>query len=451
MNIKRLRTLLTKGSLPGLLLVLCYVTVRSYWKRQRSLCVVLLCISILAISLFISRLLHQSHDKSKKSSHIISTKARSTAPAKYSPELEKALLNAEKQLAENPDAPPIVGQRYAVHYELDEIKDKFSDIISKYGDIDRAYIGLGQCELQLGEYELSAAAWKRAESLSSHNSTAYQGLNEVLHLIKVKDALTRQLPRGQVVTNLRLFQPSSAKRYWAVIHGVIDHSYEEWNHVNDMRLTLFSDLPECRQVGESFALKDSRFGDLPFHDIDIYSLDITADGVPDVVIQEVSPGGDWTPSQMEGFAWRNGHLEKILQVLSSEMLSLEDINHDGTYQVRNNYEIGESMCHAEQPRWSDVYAYKNGQFVLANKNYPKAFDRWPGELRETLKKYPDDQNIKSILCLAYSLLGRKQDAAPLRKEAAAYFQHKLISTEDANIGVSAYKRCLKSYLSDIQR
>jgi hypothetical protein len=306
--------------------------------------------------------------------------------------------------------------------------------------------------MQLGHYEESAYSWKRALEFSPDNRRASEGWQYVRTLLEVKQTLKKRLPADRIITRIRAFHPHSGQTFWAVLHGQNERRLEPLCCPPNMHLTLFTDLPDCRQIGASFPLKDPRMDDGPFDSVTCHAIDMTKDGIPELVVHELSPGGSWSPSQMEVFAWRGGRLMKILQAQSSEPLCLEDINQNGTYQVRNCYEIGNFMCHAEQPRWSDVYAYQNGAFVLANRRFPKAFTQWPESLRKTLQKYPDDDGIQAYLCLTYALLGREQKAKPLRQQAVATFREHLKSAdENERLGTQAYKNCVQNYLIDLQR
>ena len=86
-------------------------------------------------------------------------------------------------------------------------------------------------------------------------------------------------------------------------------------------------------------------------------------------------------------------MHEILSADSSSPLWIEPLKNGKGYQVLNEYEIGHSMSHAEQPRWNDIYEWDGKKYSIANKKYPEHFAELKKELIFTLKNHPEDYEI----------------------------------------------------------
>src|SRR5262249_43284215 len=146
-----------------------------------------------------------------------------------------------------------------------------------------------------------------------------------------------------------------------------------------------------------------------FDEIQLLAFDLTGDGIPEIIVHNIHYGASWTPSHMAVFAWRQEKLANILQLDSGVPLDIENLKKNGRYQIINTYEIG-NMYHAAQPRWSDIYAYKNGRFVQSNRDYPEEFRHWKTDLKKTLEDFPKDKAVWEHLGQAYEILGESDNA-----------------------------------------
>ncbi len=378
----------------------------------------------------------------------------STAPpALAAPDTAAAAFrHADNLLAQNPDAPPLPGRPSGEFYDLCDARDAYLALAARGSDPARAYRGAAEAERRLGHYDQAAALLRRAMKAAPADHRAEQDLARLQPLLDARAAIRKVLPATRTITRLRLY-PVGGTRYWAVLHGRAGEKLEGLTQPSGMRLSLFTAPPSIRQVGPDIPLVDARREGVAqdYRGVECCAIDMTGDGVPELAVHELSYGGSWKPSQMEVYAWRNGRLARILQVQSSLPVCLEDIDHNGTYQVRNRYEIGGDMCHAEQPRWSDVYAYRNGRFVIANRSYPRAFAEWPDELRKKLRKYPGDPEIRAYLCLAYELTGQNKRATPLRKRAAAWFRSELATDSEQNrLAPGVFKATMREHLAVVR-
>jgi len=103
-------------------------------------------------------------------------------------------------------------------------------------------------------------------------------------------------------------------------------------------------------------------------------------------------------------------VERVFEVTSHEPIWIRDINHDGRFEIGNNYAIGVDMCHAAQPRWTDIYGYENERFRNVNYRFRRRFRSWPHKLRTSLKQYPDDCDVREYLGIAEAIVGHSAAA-----------------------------------------
>jgi hypothetical protein len=169
---------------------------------------------------------------------------------------------------------------------------------------------------------------------------------------------------------------------------------------------------------QSDALRDPRLKAAAFDEVALYVDDLTGDGIPEAAVSKVFVGGSWQPSHLDVFAWRSHQLTKILGLRSSLPIWIEDIGHDGRYEIGNYSDIGWDMSHAEQPYWTDIYAYKRGQYVLANAPFPREFHGWIRRLRTVLKRHPGDFEILKYEGIVHEIEGRPRAAFAAHRSAA---------------------------------
>jgi hypothetical protein len=131
----------------------------------------------------------------------------------------------------------------------------------------------------------------------------------------------------------------------------------------------------------------------------------------------VSPGGEYLPSFLHVFAWRGSHLTQILEVRSDFPLWIDDLNHDGRYEVGCYGTIGTDLYPVERLSWTDIYAYKQGKYVLANQDFPQEFRGKAKELREVLKYLPGHPEFLEYLGLVHEIEGHPKAARAAYQQA----------------------------------
>jgi hypothetical protein len=121
--------------------------------------------------------------------------------------------------------------------------------------------------------------------------------------------------------------------------------------------------------------------------------DLAAESVPQLVVHMMIIGASAAPSRLEVFSWRGRQVKKILDIDSECPFIVRDFNRDGRYEICSYHPVGYELCHAEQPRWEDIYAYKNGSYQLANGDFPKEYNDLASEIGDALKRHPNDWEL----------------------------------------------------------
>jgi hypothetical protein len=325
--------------------------------------------------------------------------------------MSASLAWAERLLASIPE-PPLKGDLADSHRGLDDLEEAFKDILAKYGPAVRTYAGLARCRARMSRYEATAHAVRLALLWSPSNPIIEVLLAQTDRLAEVRRSITRLLPAGNTVIRIQPYPSNAGPERWAILYG--RHQGEDYDRdYEQVHLALYAEQGRSyRLLCRSNRLIDSQFpdnrGDIDgFDHLSLYVCRLTGNRLPEILVHEVSPGGTWIPSHVDLFTLHNNRLARILDLSSSQPLWLEDLRHNGTYQVRNVYEIGAHIFHAAQPRWSDIYAYKRDRFVLADGDYPEQFAQWPARLRETLKRFPDDPEILGYLKVTDAILAHR--------------------------------------------
>lgn len=364
------------------------------------------------------------------------------------PKAEQALRWAEQKLKKVPALPARLRESVddcSPRYDLKEAEEAFRRVIAKYGGTARAYVGLGECQLRSGDYGAAVNSFRKALKLSSSHAAARAGHQRVSQRLRIARSVSPQISKGSKVIQIQRFTPGKSNRLWTILSAEISDVRDAVHPFSDVRLTLFKKAQRgYRKVWQSDRLKDPQHDIDAFSDVQLYVLDLTGDGVPEVAVWKVFRGASWMPSHLDVFAWRRNRLTKILGAGSSFPLWIEDINHDGRYEIGNYYEIGWDM--PGQPLWTDIYACKHGQYMLANRDFPKEFRGWTKKLREVLKDYPDDPEILKYLGIVHEIERRPKDALTAYRYASKACKARIKKETNSNFRV-----CLQRELNDLQR
>jgi hypothetical protein len=122
--------------------------------------------------------------------------------------------------------------------------------------------------------------------------------------------------------------------------------------------------------------------------------DITGEGKPSIVVCEISICGCRTSSHLDIFSNTGSEWHKIFDGGNNEMPGeIRDIDGDGKSEIILRNSIGLRMCHAEQPRWLNIFAYNGRNYSLANHRFPNEFKELRRCILSLISKYPDDNEL----------------------------------------------------------
>jgi tetratricopeptide (TPR) repeat protein len=280
-----------------------------------------------------------------------------------------SLAWAERPLQGVPDGPmrgtpdrPLVPVNYDDFGEGDwddasnvqEAHDAFYDIVRKYGASDRAYAGLAACLLRAHQYEQAAHAFRLALLWSPRSVSAQAGLLSAGRLNQISAAVSATLRApGMEVLCVRPFPPENGVPRWMVLYANkrVDGPADEG--ITEARVACYAGAGSTlSRIWQSSALVGPDAGKGAFREITMTTWNRKGSAIPDVIVHGTYFGtqGFWDPADMEIFAYHRGGFQRILDVGSSEPLWLEDIDHDGRYEILNFTEFGTELSHVDQPR-----------------------------------------------------------------------------------------------------
>ena len=327
---------------------------------------------------------------------------------------EQALLTAEGLPAKGREES---GLRYHVGYDL---VGAFRAAASR--DPARAYTGLGRCQALLGDYEQAASSFRKALETDPGYGVAKGWLLEAYGLAQVAQATLSQLPKGSRVIRI---EPLPGDR-------LLPRSELRWVMLSAKQITTGEGPPyfdvafdNARlsvvlqkgngppQIQQSVELNDTWFSNTA-NALQLYVLD---EMPPKVIAEAVMIGASWSPAHIDAFAWREGKLIKLLALTSDEPMWIQDLKGDGCHEIGDFHAVGDEMSHAEQPRWTNVYAYQDGRYQIANGDFPQEFTALTSEIRETLGRYPGDYELLKYLGVCYEIAGDRTAALDAYREA----------------------------------
>ncbi|HMG32390.1 MAG TPA: hypothetical protein VKM94_00520 [Blastocatellia bacterium] len=135
--------------------------------------------------------------------------------------------------------------------------------------------------------------------------------------------------------------------------------------------------------------------------------DINKDGVKEVIVQSSSGGNCWACNPTEIYQLRNHKAELIA---AGPILKIADLDADGIAELEiadTRWEVYDDFSHAASPGASMIYAWKNGHYVYASRDYAAFYKTALEEIRQDIEKekpnitpQSDDFYVGRILSLA---------------------------------------------------
>jgi hypothetical protein len=275
--------------------------------------------------------------------------------------------------------------------------------------IPAGYLALGRFQLRRGELPAASRSFEAAYQLAQRDPTIEAALARVKSRADLARAIGIQLNTGVSVIALEMLPQQRLLHRWVALAA---HVHSQLNsRFTGLRLLLVEQKgPDCRIVWRSRVLVDPRSPNEGFDDVGLHVEDLSGTGQTQVIVSKLFVGADWRPSHLDLFQPAGDRLIRRLGITSSEGFELVRLGGPGRGQIRNYFEIGWDMSHAEQPRWQSIYGWDGHHFRLVDDLYPNEFRDWAGDLRQLLKKHPEDPEILEYLAYSDQLLGHRAQA-----------------------------------------
>jgi hypothetical protein len=221
----------------------------------------------------------------------------------------------------------------------------------------------------------------------------------------------------------------------------------DWRQFSDIRLTLFKiSQGSVRRAWQSQKLGYPGYESGTYDDLQLYLVDVNGDSIPEVVIPKNRLGAWYSPSHLDIFVLRNSRMVKLLGLLSEFPIEIRDLNHDGRYEVLNEYGVGWDCARADQVYWRDIYAFRGGSYRLADGSFPGRYRRFAAELRRALRNCPNDYDFLKYSGIVSGILGKPGLELRFYRRAQSECSARIRRASDP-----AVRRALKRDLADIRR
>lgn len=346
---------------------------------------------------------------------------------------DQSIRWAERSLAKASKIPSELYACCGTQLSLREAEFAFQDIINKYGkDNGRAWAGLARSEARLGQYGKAVKSYRQALNLLTGHTDLKEELNMVLKQRSVADSASTILPKGETVLQALPYPVPTEKNLWVVLSATKtwDKEFDRyWPEVSNCHLTVYKDTQNSlKQIWRSKQLKLAWANDSAddFNDAYLFVQDMTGDKIPELVTIEVIFGASVAPTHIDVFKWNKDKAAHILGAGADDSIVVTDINKDGRYEVIGNHAIGWGLSHAEQPRWLNTFAYKNGAYQNAEKDFPRVYDNLQKEIWKVLREAPDDFELRYYNGRIYEIKRKPQLAIREYRLAIKYAKEQIV-------------------------
>ena len=265
----------------------------------------------------------------------------------------------------------------------------------------RAYAELADYCARFGADEWAAHAYQIALLWKPNDAALANAARQKEDLSRVRRAIQQVMPAEWKLERIRPYPSEGAMKRWAVLYSQEKPEKEIGYHcaVYEEGRAGFTLLFQGAEgiCGSGI--------DLEFA---LYVLPLTGRRLPEIIGLARGSMAGASPAQMVAYAPERNGWKRVLMVDSNQGIWLERHHGERAYVVRNGYETGSVMCHADQPRRLDVYAWNDKEYAFADAKYPELFHEYIKEAEEALRIYPADPDLPHQLASMYSIQGQKQ-------------------------------------------
>jgi len=187
------------------------------------------------------------------------------------------------------------------------------------------------------------------------------------------------------------------------------------------------------------------------------ATDINGDGLREIIVQSSSGGNCWSCNPTEIYQVRN-HKAELLA--AAPIQKLADLNGDGIQELvvtDARWESYDDLSHAASPGAVMVYAWRNGKYVYASRDFAEFYRGEIGKLRASIEEaksqitadeYSDEVYVGLAIALALSYThmgelerGLREMESSLNSNAKSVAQskHRAVIIDDFRKGESGKK------------
>jgi hypothetical protein len=187
------------------------------------------------------------------------------------------------------------------------------------------------------------------------------------------------------------------------------------------------------------------------------ATDINGDGLREVIVQSSSGGNCWSCNPTEIYQVRNHRAELLA---AAPIQKLADLNADGIQELLvtdARWESYDDLSHAASPGAVMVYAWRNGKYVYASRDFADFYRGEIGRLRASIEEaksqiaadeYSDEVYVGLAIALALSYTHMGELERGLREmesflnsnaKSLAQSKHRAVIVDDFRKGESSKK------------
>lgn len=251
---------------------------------------------------------------------------------------------------------------------------------------------LGETEYRVGHYSQAVRAFETSLRAGRTNPEVDAGLRLAKDSARAVTSIRNSDPSQPAYLLVREL-PGSVPRRWVALCGTPDASQAPHFSLSNVKLALWSESQHWRKLWQSPSLRDSRFDGTDYSAARLYLTDLTADGIPEVVVAARLHGASWQPSGVFVYHAETDRLVRDLTVASDEVLFIAPDDLGGRYTVSGDRAVGWDLSHAAQPRWIDYFGWREGRWQNVNADFPSRFEELDREIAAALAGHPLDPEL----------------------------------------------------------
>lgn len=317
---------------------------------------------------------------------------------------QKALKWVDGQIT-SVERGPKYGDDRAMRFATLDALESAEAILGKYGSRPSTHAVLGRIHQALGNYSEAGTAFDLAGKRDLADRARQFG--------SIKTGFESTHPKRVVANLVRM------GNRWVIAHAdrQADNDTTITPHLN-VRITIQENGKNLYTTGS----KRPEWDQSEFNEANLYVRDLDRDGRNEVVFIGIFYGASWTPSVLQVISEQPGRGWKTSQpIVAHDPLWIDDLDRNGTIEVGGVNVIGVTLSHAAQPRWPEIYQWRNGKLSRADSKYPSYYRPLQKEIDDLLKEHKDDYMLLSFRGRCARILGSKGEVATWERKALAAF------------------------------